>query len=215
MLSHDDPRAPGPAHLFVAGDFGTVVQASGATLAASRVAFWNDNFGIDTWSSLGAGITGSFGCCAGHDQRVNAVAAFNDDLFLGGGFKVAGYGMCSENNAWGIAQWLESDAVGVTEIAATGGRSKNLLLPPVPNPASGSTAITYELVLDGRVKLSIHDVTGRLIETLVDGAQTKGPHTAHWSTARSSGTGVPSSGVYFIRLEALGGTSARRVVVLR
>jgi hypothetical protein len=67
----------------------------------------------------------------------------------------------------------------------------------------------------GRVKLSIHDVTGRLIETLVDGAEAKGPHTAHRSAARSRGSGILPSGVYFIRLEALGGTSARRVVVMR
>jgi hypothetical protein len=47
-----------------------------------------------------------------------------------------------------------------------------------PNPFRQSTVIRYDLPLAGRVKLTVHDVAGRRLATLVDEPQSTGAHEA-------------------------------------
>jgi flagellar hook assembly protein FlgD len=55
----------------------------------------------------------------------------------------------------------------------------------------------------GAVRLRVYDVGGRLVRTLVDGAQTAGQKTAIWNGRDNQGRGVASE-VYFYRLQAPG-----------
>ncbi len=66
-----------------------------------------------------------------------------------------------------------------------------------PNPASSTAHIDYEIGLTGRVHLNIFDPLGRHIRTIIDDNQTKGKHTARFST-----DGIPS-GEYIYVLKSL------------
>jgi hypothetical protein len=65
-----------------------------------------------------------------------------------------------------------------------------------PNPFSNSTAIKYEVKTPGPVRLEIYDISGRLVETLVNETQEPGIHQVRWNREANP------SGVYFYRLEA-------------
>jgi hypothetical protein len=84
----------------------------------------------------------------------------------------------------------------------------------VPNPFAGSTTIRYALPVEGRVKLEVFDVSGRLVDTLVDGTQAAGMRTAVWEGRDSRGNDLPS-GVYFYRLSSCNETRTMKMLLLR
>jgi len=63
-----------------------------------------------------------------------------------------------------------------------------------PNPFNPSTQIEYSIVNSGNVRLSIFDVTGRLIETLVNKNQTFGTYSYSFDASELS------SGIFFYEL---------------
>ena len=65
-----------------------------------------------------------------------------------------------------------------------------------PNPFSQSTTIRFELPERQRVQLSVYDLLGRKVATLVDGVVAAGVHQVRWGAE-----GLPS-GTYFYRMEA-------------
>jgi photosystem II stability/assembly factor-like uncharacterized protein len=65
-----------------------------------------------------------------------------------------------------------------------------------PNPFNPSTRISYNLPVDAKVTLQIFDMTGREVNSLVNGLQTAGNYTV---TVDAKGM---SSGVYFYRISA-------------
>jgi hypothetical protein len=87
------------------------------------------------------------------------------------------------------------------------------LRPPVPNPARGSTTVSYAIAQAGRVQLGVYDVSGRLVRQLVDGERRAGTETLVWNGMDASGT-RQEAGVYFVRLAAPGHSETRKVVLL-
>jgi len=65
-----------------------------------------------------------------------------------------------------------------------------------PDPFGRSTRIDFTLGIDGPVTLTIHDATGRMVATLIDGAMEPGSYSILWNA-----DGVPS-GIYYYRLVA-------------
>jgi hypothetical protein len=82
------------------------------------------------------------------------------------------------------------------------------LLQNHPNPFSRSTAISYTLPAATQVTLAIYDITGRLVETLVNETQQPGVHQVQWN--RDSNP----SGVYFYCLKAGEFGETRKMVVV-
>jgi len=100
---------------------------------------------------------------------------------------------------WGVRNVLISCSSG----AAAKSSSKILappsgyrLLPNTPNPFNPATTIWFELPIGGNVKLSIYNLRGELITTLVDGELTAGRHQVAFEASSLA------TGVYFYRLEA-------------
>jgi hypothetical protein len=84
-----------------------------------------------------------------------------------------------------------------------------------PNPFSGQTTVRFGVPNPGaHVKLSVYDVAGRHIATLVDGERQPGYHDATWDGTAASGKPV-SSGIYFCRFEAGGRTMTRQMLLLK
>lgn len=84
-----------------------------------------------------------------------------------------------------------------------------------PNPFNPSTRIRYELPMDGApVRLTIHDLGGRLVRTLVDEVQDAGGHVVPWD-GRGDGGQPVSGGVYVYRLSAGASSESRKMVLLK
>ena len=78
-----------------------------------------------------------------------------------------------------------------------------------PNPFNPSTQIEYSLPRATHVKLSVYNLLGQLIATLVDEERPAGRFSVEWN-----GNNV-SSGVYFYRLEAAQFVKTMKLVLLR
>jgi hypothetical protein len=86
---------------------------------------------------------------------------------------------------------------------------------PEPNPFSKTTAIRYAVPVEGRrVSISLFDLAGRRVRTLVDGPQSAGRHVAQWDGRDEKGLRV-ASGVYFYRMDAGSFSQIQKVTVLK
>ena len=84
----------------------------------------------------------------------------------------------------------------------------------VPNPFNPVTRIDFSLKHDDTVDLSVYDVAGRKIATLLRGPVTAGLHHVTWNGKADSG--VPTaSGVYWYVLQTSTERTSRRMVLLR
>jgi len=100
--------------------------------------------------------------------------------------------------------------VGITEEdPKTRAESKGFFFPQNhPNPFHHSTLISYSLPITTQVNLTIHDITGRLVETLANETKQPGIHNVRWNRRTNS------SGVYFYRLKVGEFVATRKMVVL-
>jgi hypothetical protein len=76
-----------------------------------------------------------------------------------------------------------------------------------PNPFNPSTVIRYQIQKSGPVQLTVYDVLGREVTTLVNGVQQEGAHEI-----RFDGGGL-SSGVYIYRIRTNGSVQQRTMVL--
>jgi hypothetical protein len=85
---------------------------------------------------------------------------------------------------------------------------------PWPNPANPATTLSYSLTRSARVRLTIHDVLGRHVATLLDGLEEEGRHQRLWRGLDDAGRAQPS-GLYLVRLESADARATERLLLLR
>lgn len=83
-----------------------------------------------------------------------------------------------------------------------------------PNPFNPSTTIWFALARPSRIVLSLHDVLGRTVRTLVDDRRTAGSYSVLWDGTGSDGTPLPS-GMYFIRLTNGGYMQTKNALLIK
>jgi hypothetical protein len=83
-----------------------------------------------------------------------------------------------------------------------------------PNPFATRTAIKYGIADRCRAILSIYDVSGRKVKTLVDQEMEPQYYTAYWDGTDESGSPV-CPGIYICTLEAAGRTEKVKVILSR
>jgi hypothetical protein len=83
-----------------------------------------------------------------------------------------------------------------------------------PNPFNPQTSIRFELPDAMRVRLSIYDVQGRAVRTLVDEHRGAGIHDVRWDGTDDRGTTV-ATGIYFYVLDAGGKRYQHKMVLLK
>jgi hypothetical protein len=85
----------------------------------------------------------------------------------------------------------------------------------VPNPFNPRTTLRFELPQAAPVELSVYDVRGRLVRSLVDGETIPaGRHGVVWNGVDDAGRNV-ASGLYFYRLRAGNFRETKRMTLLR
>jgi hypothetical protein len=164
-------------------------------------------------SGAGAGLLGTTYLITDSACHASFVVTLPDSL-------PQGYSVCATatdmaNNTSEFSRSLQTVTTAVqhpaVELPATYGLDPNF-----PNPFNPTTTIRYQLPSDSQVRLTIYNVLGMTMATLVDDMQQAGYRSVEWN-----GNNVPS-GVYFYRLEATaaGGphrtfTSVKKMLMLK
>ena len=83
-----------------------------------------------------------------------------------------------------------------------------------PNPFNPMTLINYELLIDGLVNITVYDMMGRKIKTLINQSQTAGYKSVWWDASDSQNQGVPA-GVYFYTIQIRDRIETRKMIFLK
>jgi len=93
----------------------------------------------------------------------------------------------------------ETDLTGIQERTHFGTPVSFVLNQNYPNPFNPSTTISYELSAPAEVEMSIYNLTGQIVATLVNEYQTAGSQSVIWNGLDQNGSPA-ASGVYVYRL---------------
>jgi len=102
-----------------------------------------------------------------------------------------------------------NSVVGIEEPTDTGNPRAFVLNQNRPNPFNPNTAIEYSLPYGGHARLEIYNISGQLVDVLVEGYRTKGSHMAVFKTRNYS------SGTYFYRFCFGGFSETKKMVLLK
>jgi flagellar hook assembly protein FlgD len=83
-----------------------------------------------------------------------------------------------------------------------------------PNPFNPITTLRYDLPEQGFVTITIYDMLGREIRTLVNATQYAGFKSVIWDATNNQGVPV-SAGVYLYKIQAGEFVQTRKMVLLK
>ena len=89
-----------------------------------------------------------------------------------------------------------------------------LSLANYPNPFNPETTIRFDIPCRAQTRLSIYNIRGQLVKTLVDQPMDTGEHFAVWNGTDTSDKPV-SSGVYLYRLESAEHVITKRMLLMK
>jgi hypothetical protein len=110
-----------------------------------------------------------------------------------------------------VALNQEIEFFGVVGVQQTGSEvpASYSLSQNYPNPFNPSTTIKYDIVKEGNVKISIFDLSGKEVETLIDGVQNAGSYSAAFNASKLS------SGVYFYKIQTADFTDTKKMILVK
>ncbi len=191
---HDIFTTTGPLDYLSASHSGTVapgnftVSVSAGTDAAVENALVGLCQGEVT---LGSGYTDASGSVTINVAEVPT----SDDVTL----------TVTAHNLYPLQEMVSAGGSGVDNF--TSGVTPNFGL-SVNTPITGTAAVSFTVPSAGRANLSVFDMTGRVVETLVNEELAAGQHTVNWNADAAGG-------IYFLRLNVPGQSIVRNCVVLR
>jgi hypothetical protein len=103
---------------------------------------------------------------------------------------------------------IDFDLTAISLAASVQGSSVKLRQ-NYPNPFNPTTSIGFTLPSSGKVRLTVYNMLGQSIATLVDGELSAGDHRVDWRA------GDAASGLYFYRVEFGGTAEVRRMTLVR
>jgi len=101
---------------------------------------------------------------------------------------------------------------GFAQVAITGLASQPTewsLSEPYPNPFNPSTTIKFALLEDSNVRLTVYDLSGREVATLVNGELKAGAHSATWNAEGFA------SGIYLVKMETPSFKATKKVMLVK
>lgn len=106
-------------------------------------------------------------------------------------------------------------SAGVVAPEWSGYPSAGLFAAPYPNPAAGTSLISFALPSAGPARVQVFDAGGRLVRTLLDQDQWgAGRHELAWDGRDQDGAEL-SAGIYLVRIQASALADTKRIVRLR
>jgi hypothetical protein len=83
-----------------------------------------------------------------------------------------------------------------------------------PNPFNASTTIKYSVSENSFVELTIYNILGEKVKTIVRDSKPAGSYTIVWDGTDHDNNTLPS-GIYFYRLQAGDFTSTNRMILMK
>ena len=83
-----------------------------------------------------------------------------------------------------------------------------------PNPFNPTTTLRYDLPEDANVNITIYDMMGRQVSTLVSTQQTAGYRSTQWNATNSFGEPV-SAGLYIYTIQAGKFSQTKKMILLK
>ncbi len=132
------------------------------------------------------------------------------------------YFFVANDNSFGVHNYLYSKDLLTASIAVAKtleveqiGAPKGFALDQnYPNPFNPTTTIRFSIPTAQNVTVTIHDATGKLVYTLVNGHYQAGTYSAKWNA--TLGEAIPAqSGVYFYRISAGDFTATRKMMLVK
>ena len=93
------------------------------------------------------------------------------------------------------------------------GPSARVALASRPNPARGNTLVHFELASDESVELTLFDLSGRQVRSLMKGPLAAGPHDVAWDGIDNAGRPA-APGVYLARLKGVRTQATHHIVLM-
>jgi len=83
-----------------------------------------------------------------------------------------------------------------------------------PNPFNPQTVLSYQLPHEDAVNISVYNLLGQKVKTLVDREHIAGSYKLVWDGRDNSGNKVPS-GIYIYKMEAKGFSATKKMLLLK
>jgi len=116
-------------------------------------------------------------------------------------------------NADAMKELYDSGYVpGVEETGSEPAGCRFELEPARPSVARGGAVIRHQIPAEGHVSLSVYDLSGALVRTLISAPMQPGRHSVRWDGTDSRGHELPA-GIYVVRLWSDGRSVTRKLVL--
>ncbi len=166
--------------------------------------------GGNQWQIIGQPITGS--------STVFTTLNFDLSGYLGMNDLRCRFRMTTDNSTVGDGIYLDDFVLGwheQTGIADDGNLPQEWkLLPNYPNPFNSNTEISFVSPTDGKARIDIFDIGGRLVKTVFNGDVVPGLNRIRWGGKGDAGHDVVS-GIYFYRLSSSNFSELRKMALIR
>jgi len=83
-----------------------------------------------------------------------------------------------------------------------------------PNPFNPVTTLRYDLPEDANVNITIYDMMGRKVKTLINRLQSSGYKSVQWNATNNQGEPV-SAGVYLYKIQAGDFVDTKKMILLK
>lgn len=110
--------------------------------------------------------------------------------------------------------WVPECQSGVQSQEPAAGELATKLDAPAPNPLVTGALVRYTLAHESNVRLVVHDLSGRVVRTLVNRTQDRGTYRLRWSGQDDRGRTL-ANGVYFLRLLTSGQECSHKLLIAR
>jgi photosystem II stability/assembly factor-like uncharacterized protein len=150
-----------------------------------------------TWSGFSDGLENPpYGC-----GNINTLAASDSFIFAG----------TTQSGVW--RRPLSEIMTSVKEPSMAELPKQFSLFQNYPNPFNPSTTINYSLPKSGNVKLTVYNVIGSKVVTIVNEYKPAGSYSVHFNA--SSAAGGLASGIYLYRLESGNYIDAKKLILIK
>jgi len=216
-LNHSDDEDGITFHdtLYDAGDiaFLTVNAAAYGVLNA-----WADYNGDGDWLDFGERVFIDMPCYTGNNNLAFNIPASTSTKTVGMRFRIAPVAGLRPTGI-AIGGEVEDMAIQMDQIATAVEESKTKsdipdefrLMHNYPNPFNPSTTIPFHLPEMAEVKITIYDILGRHVRTLVHGEWSPGSHEIRWDGITDQGHRA-ATGIYIYQIECSGLHGQQRFV---
>ena len=114
-------------------------------------------------------------------------------------------------NSFSIEDLVVANSAGIITSSIV---NQFALMSAYPNPFYPETVISFDLYADSNVDLSIYNMVGQKVATLVNEFKENGSYHVNWKGTDNAGTSL-AAGIYLVKLTTSNGVLTNKVTLLK